>query len=134
MLRCVSVSLDIGISVALVRRRSPPPPQPRLGHSAGGARSRGTLLPGTVTLPLCSRTNASPFWIMFLLVWGRLGARSDLRGGLPYFIAGSIVAGMRLSRAQDQTADLFWMAGVLSDFTDEAKRWTPGRGGRLSLR
>jgi hypothetical protein len=37
-----------GSSVALVRRRSP----------------------GTVTLPLCSRTNASPFWIMLLLVSG----------------------------------------------------------------
>jgi hypothetical protein len=30
------------------------------------------LVPGTVTLPLCSRTNASPFWMMLLLVWGRL--------------------------------------------------------------
>ena len=29
-------------------------------------------VPGTVTLPLRSRTNASPFWIMLLLVWGRL--------------------------------------------------------------
>ena len=29
-------------------------------------------MPGTVTLPLRSRTNASPFWIMLLLVWGRL--------------------------------------------------------------
>src|SRR5262249_12526038 len=27
--------------------------------------------PETVTLPLCSRTNASPFWIMLLLVLGR---------------------------------------------------------------
>jgi hypothetical protein len=29
-------------------------------------------VPGTATLPLCLRTNASPFWIMLLLVWGRL--------------------------------------------------------------
>ena len=29
-------------------------------------------MPGTVTLPLYSRTNASPFWLMLLLVWGRL--------------------------------------------------------------
>jgi hypothetical protein len=29
-------------------------------------------VPGTVTLPLCSRTNASPFWMMLLLVWGGL--------------------------------------------------------------
>jgi hypothetical protein len=28
-------------------------------------------VPGTITVPLCSRTNASPFWIMLLLVWGR---------------------------------------------------------------
>src|SRR5436190_9188613 len=30
------------------------------------------LAPGTGTLPLCSRTNASPFWIILLLVWGKL--------------------------------------------------------------
>jgi hypothetical protein len=30
------------------------------------------LMPGTVTVPLRSRTNASPFWIMLLLVLGRL--------------------------------------------------------------
>ena len=29
------------------------------------------MRPETVTLPLCSRTNASPFWIMLLLVLGR---------------------------------------------------------------
>src|SRR5258707_244255 len=27
---------------------------------------------GTVTVLLCSRPNASPFWIMLLLFWGRL--------------------------------------------------------------
>jgi len=29
-------------------------------------------VPGTVTVPLCLQTNASPFWIMLLLVSGRL--------------------------------------------------------------
>src|SRR6266478_8016093 len=61
-----------GSSIALVRRRSPPPPQPHLGHAAGGAGSRARLAPGTVTVPLCSQTKASPFWIMLLLVLGRL--------------------------------------------------------------
>src|SRR5262249_6538241 len=71
-----------GSSIALVRRRSPPPPQPHLGHAAGGAESRGRGAPGTVTVPLCSRPNASPFWIMLLLVWGRLDHRMiRLRGG-----------------------------------------------------
>jgi hypothetical protein len=28
---------------------------------------------GAVTVPLCSHTKASPFWIMLLLVSGRLG-------------------------------------------------------------
>src|SRR5262249_13814974 len=32
-----------------------------------GQDSRGRIAPGTVTVPLCSRTNASPFWIMLLL-------------------------------------------------------------------
>src|SRR5262249_56742938 len=47
-------------------------PQPHLGHAAGGAGSRGRVAPGTVTVPLCSRTNASHFWIMLLLVFGKL--------------------------------------------------------------
>jgi hypothetical protein len=37
-----------------------------------GQDPEARLVPGTVTLPLCSRTNASPYWIMLLLVWGRL--------------------------------------------------------------
>ena len=37
-----------------------------------GQDPEARLAPGTVTLPLCSRTNASPFWIMLLLVLGRL--------------------------------------------------------------
>ena len=88
----VVLLVGAGSSVALVRRRLPPRPQPHLGHAAGGAGSRGAprarngasamqpagqdpkarVVPGTVTVPLCSGTNASPFWIMLLLVWGRL--------------------------------------------------------------
>src|SRR5690348_4586922 len=37
-----------------------------------GQDPEARLVPGTVTVPLCSQTNASPFWIMLLLVWGRL--------------------------------------------------------------
>src|ERR1700730_587595 len=47
---------------------NPAPPQPHLGHAAGGAGSQARLVPGTVTVPLCSRPNVSPFWIMLLLV------------------------------------------------------------------
>ena len=36
-----------------------------------GQDPEARLAPGTVTLPLCSRGNASPFWIMLLLVSGR---------------------------------------------------------------
>jgi hypothetical protein len=68
----VSVSLAIGILHCVGAASLPPPPQPHLGHVAGGAGSRGRVAPGTVTLPLCLRPNASPFWIMLLLVWSRL--------------------------------------------------------------
>jgi len=56
---------------ALVRRhcrhpRSPPRPCSRRG------RIPKRLAFETVTVRLCSRPNASPFWIMLLLVWGRL--------------------------------------------------------------
>ena len=37
-----------------------------------GQDPEARLAPGTGTLPLCSRTNASPFWIILLLVWGKL--------------------------------------------------------------
>jgi hypothetical protein len=37
-----------------------------------GQDPEARLVPGTVQLPLCSQTNASPFWIMLLLVWGRV--------------------------------------------------------------
>ena len=36
-----------------------------------GQDPKARVVPGTVTLPLCSWTNASPFWIMLLLVWAR---------------------------------------------------------------
>src|SRR6516225_6392519 len=44
---------------------------PTLAMQPAGQDPEARLVPGTVTLPLCSRTNASPFWIMLLLVWGR---------------------------------------------------------------
>jgi len=37
-----------------------------------GQNPEALLTPGTLTVPLCLRTNASPFWIMLLLVSGRL--------------------------------------------------------------
>src|SRR5262245_44984020 len=52
---------------------APPRPCGRRG------RIRGRVAPGTVTLPLCSRTNASPFWIMLLLVLGQFGAWDNPR-------------------------------------------------------
>src|SRR5215211_5286519 len=36
-----------------------------------GQDPEARLAPGTVTVPLCPRANASPFWIMSLLVSGR---------------------------------------------------------------
>ena len=67
-----SVSLAIGILRCVGAASLPPPPQPHLSHAAGGAGSRGRVAPGTGRVPLRSRPNASPFWIMLLLVWGRL--------------------------------------------------------------
>jgi len=37
-----------------------------------GQDPEARLVSGTVTLPLRSRPNASPFWIMLLLVFGKL--------------------------------------------------------------
>src|SRR5262249_38717372 len=68
----VSVSLAIGILHCVDAASLPPPPPPHLGHVAGGAGSRGRGAPGTVTVPLCLRPNASPFWIMLLLSLGVL--------------------------------------------------------------
>jgi hypothetical protein len=44
---------------------------PPLDPTEEGQDPEALLAPGTVILPLCSRTNASPFSIMLLLVWGR---------------------------------------------------------------
>jgi hypothetical protein len=42
-----------------------------LAMQPAGQDPEARLAPGTVTLPLCSRPDASPFWIMLLLVPGR---------------------------------------------------------------
>jgi hypothetical protein len=44
---------------------------PTLAMQPAGQDPEARLAPGTVTLPLCSRPDASPFWIMLLLVWRR---------------------------------------------------------------
>ncbi len=45
---------------------------PTLAMQPAGQDPEARLAPGTGTLPLCSRTNASPFGIILLLVWGKL--------------------------------------------------------------
>jgi hypothetical protein len=47
--------------------------------------------PGTVTVPLCSHTNASRFWIILLLIWGRL-ERGVIRAATPCVAPPGIVA------------------------------------------
>ena len=42
MMRCVSMSFDIGILHCVGAASLPPPPRPHLGRAAGGAGSRGT--------------------------------------------------------------------------------------------
>jgi hypothetical protein len=44
---------------------------PTVAMQPAGQDPEGRLAPGTVTLPLRSCANASPFWIMLLLVWRR---------------------------------------------------------------
>ena len=46
---------------------------PASAMQPAGQDPKARLVPGTVTLPLRSQTNASPFWIMLLLVWGQTG-------------------------------------------------------------
>src|SRR6516225_1220685 len=58
-------------SLALVRRYCRHHRSPTSAMQPAGQHPEGASHPETVTLPLCSRTNASPFWIMLLLVWGR---------------------------------------------------------------
>jgi hypothetical protein len=84
-----------------------------------GQDPEALLAPGTVILPLCSRTNASPFWDNVVAGLGRSGAWNDPHrvpdvGGLHHAfstcllsrIAGGIVRLMPLSRPQPMP-DLF---------------------------
>jgi hypothetical protein len=48
-----------------------------VSFQAGGQDPELLRVPGTVTLPLCSRPNASPFWIMLLLVSEQTGSWHD---------------------------------------------------------
>jgi len=43
---------------------------PTSAMQPAGQDPEALLAPGTVILALRSRTSASPFWIMLLLVWG----------------------------------------------------------------
>src|SRR5438034_9160714 len=54
------------------RAASGQPKQAAMAMQPAGQDPEARLAPGTGTLPLCSRTNASPFWIILLLVWGKL--------------------------------------------------------------
>jgi hypothetical protein len=81
-----------------------------------GQDPEARLVPGTVTLPLRSRTNASPFWIMLLLIWRRsehgIIPAAASAGHLLHLIAGGIVGSMPLSRTQQPTAELFRAANA----------------------
>jgi hypothetical protein len=57
--------------VASTRRHPPHCHGPAQATQPAGQDPEARLVPGTVTVPLHSRTNASPFWIMLLLVAGR---------------------------------------------------------------
>jgi hypothetical protein len=73
MMSCVSVSFGIGISIRLrgvARRRHHL--SPTVAMRLAGPDPDLLLAPGTVAVPLRSQPNASPFWIMLLLVSGRL--------------------------------------------------------------
>src|SRR5262245_55774834 len=71
MWTCAStLYLSLG-SPSAVRRRSPPLPKPHLGGEAGGAGSRSAIMRSELdTVLLCLRAEASPFWIILLLVSG----------------------------------------------------------------
>ena len=73
-----------------------------------GQDPEAPFAPGTVTLPLRSRTNASPFWIMLLLVWGRLD-----NGMIPFWQPDTGVAKMPSTEPTPQRpADqLTWALG-----------------------
>src|SRR5215471_13172787 len=94
MARCVLVSLDIGISplcwCGVIRRHHH---SPASAIQPAGQDPEARLVPGTDTLPLRSPTNASPFWIMLLLVCGSLGHGMISRGRLRRFFAGASPTG-----------------------------------------
>ena len=90
MARCVLVILDIGISplcwCGVIRRHHHGPAS---AIQPAGQDPEARLVLGTDTLPLRSPTNASPFWIMLLLVCGSLEHRMISRGRLRRTFAGS---------------------------------------------
>ena len=67
--RCF-VTFDIEILCSVQWRRRAAPPKPHIGQQAGGGRISERLSVRTSAIPLQSRTNASPFWIMLLLSSG----------------------------------------------------------------
>ena len=68
---CLSVSFDIGILRWVAAASLPPPPQPRRGHAAGGAGSRGApgARNGHTTAPFADECQS--FLDNFMLVSGR---------------------------------------------------------------
>src|SRR5262249_14540781 len=66
------VVLTSGSSIALVRRHCRHHHSPTSATQPAGQDPEARRAPGTVTLPLYSRPNASPFLIMLLLVFGKL--------------------------------------------------------------
>src|SRR5436190_18898653 len=84
-----------GSSVGLRRRRCRHHHGRTLALQPAGQDPEARLVPGTVTLPLCSRTNASPFWIMLLRVWGRLE-----HGMIPALATGFGIVTQRICRGE----------------------------------
>jgi len=84
-----------------VRRRCRHHHSPTSATEPAGQDPEVLLAPGTVTLLLRSQTNASRFWIMLLLVWGRLD-----NGMIPFWQPDTGVAKMptdpNLQAAPDQ--------------------------------
>src|SRR5229473_8515719 len=62
---------------------------PTLAMQPAGQDPEARLGPGTVALPLCSRTNASPFWIQAELA--RLGGEKNIREFVPLWLGGQII-------------------------------------------
>src|SRR5262249_22674882 len=68
----VSVSFDIGILHCVGARHCRHHHSPTSAMQPAGQDPEARRAPGTVTVPLCSPPNASPFLIMLLLVFGKL--------------------------------------------------------------